>query len=414
MIVPPTVFAVVVGIAFSVPGLATEYLTGIVTKGTFLLSETANVQRENHWYHGLVGYLPIGTRLYFVDQPITLNNLSEGVPEHYYKVASSIGIGGLLLEDRFIGVKDNPIAVVVSSEVIALHNPNPKNGKYRKLLTIGRYDGAYLQITDMSDPEFFSAILHRTGENELPQQEPVRVWRQLIDRGLVVVVNPARISEQEMSVPVWDSQEKLDNELIDKIRIAIAERIGVEQWDTVKNFLNDANTIQCLLSAEGRVEVGFTLFSNGLSFNLDLAFKEQDHMFRLHQRKLKMGNDQWTYLILQNVKCDQATPVRLQQLTLQEGAYDPNKRALVRLKDWEQERSNWVVSLSGNTAPFRMIRIDGESAYLAALRRLDKFVQGGESFIRSLEPEKKQVLLNLILREIAYFEHRELVAQPNG
>lgn len=409
------VAAITAGLVFSASVRAAEYAVGIVTKGAFLLSETANVQREDLWVHGRVGYLPVGTRVYFEVKPKTLNNFRTGGEETYFLVHSSIGIGGLLREDRFIQVKDKPIAVVVSSYNIALHGPKPVKGKVRKLLDVGHYDGVYLEITGDVNSKYISAVLHRPNQSNdlpkkskkrLPETEQVSLWQKYVEKGLVKVVKPQTVNDEIPPFPVWGEPEILGidfiREALEKIDKKIDEYVG-------PNFLPDADAFQCLLKGKAELDLVFKLFSSGLSFRLDGDFKKQDHMFRLKRQVLEISNDERTYVMLKDVKCHGETPERLQKFTLQEGEGDTKKRDYVRLKDWQERPSQWIVSLSGNDAPFRMIRIDGESAYQTALRRIDSFVQRGNSFIGKLRPEEKRILLNLILREIASFEDPELV-----
>lgn len=400
---------VAVGLALHVPIQATEYQVGIVTEGAFLLSEEANARREGKLVHDLVGYLPIGTRVYFIDEVKTINNLTEGRPERYYLVLSSIGISGLLREDPFVQVKDKPIAIVVSNKQIALHNPDPAKGKFRTLLTVGPYDNAYLEITDMSDPEFIHAVLNRRAKTtDLPKAEGVRLWRENVRFGSVTVVNPQTFNDQNLPVPRWSKPEELDDSFVDELIQKVEDKLG-NDLDQVRQFLSDASTIQCLLKASGEAELGFKLFGNGLSFNLALALKDQDHMFRLTQRKLNIRGEERIYLTLQNVKCDDGNPERLQQFTLQEGIYNPQKRTSVLLQDLGEKPSEWVTSLQGREVPFRMVRIANEQGYMRVLHQLTRLVSEGDSFIGEAPPEDREILLNLLLREISHFEHRDLI-----
>ena len=399
--------AITVGLVFSASVGAADYAVGIVTKGAFLLSEKANVQRENLWVHGRVGYLPVGTRVYVENKPKTLNNLREGEKETYFRVRSSIGISGLLREDRFIRVKDKPIAVVVSSHTIAIHGSKRVKDKFKKILEVGHYDGVYFEITGYDKSEYMSADLRRPKQTKnLPKSEPVRLWQEYVRKDLVKVVKPQTVNDQIPPFPVWGEQEILGVDFIKKALGALGKKVN----DYVgPNVLTDADAFQCLLKGNAKLKLGFELFSNELSFGLDLAFKEQDHMFRLTQQKLKISKGERTYVMLKNVKCDGPYPERLQRFTVQEGENDITKRDFVRLKDWQEGSSKWIVSLSGKEAPLRMIRINGETEYQTALKRIDEFVRQGDSFIGKLPPEEKLILLNLILREIATFQNPALV-----
>ena len=397
---------VAVVLVFAVPAHATDYMVGVVTKGAFLLSEEPNVLRDGHNVHGLVGYLPIGTRVYFNNEPRVVDNLTEARMETYFSVYSSIGIEGLLREDLFTAVVNNPIAVVVSATT--LHNPDPVKGTFRRLLDVGRYDNVYLEITGESDTHFNATLNRRDSMPGLPKTEPVRVWKKLVEKGFVIVVEPQYFDKQSLPIPRWDKRETLDESLIDDIINKFRTRFDGE-LDRVRTFLGDANTIQCLLKATADARFGFSVFSNGLSFQLDMSVKDYSQMFRLKQRRLRMpgGQQSTDYLLLQNVQCDGGDPERLQRLTVQEGVYDPNKRASVRLKDLERRPSKWVISLQDPTIAFRMVRIADEQGYMRVLGQLTDLVAAGGSFISESSPNKQDILLNLILREICHFEHRD-------
>lgn len=388
---------------------------GVVTKNTFLLSRDANVKRENKYVYGLVGYLPIGTRIYIEGKKRTVNNLSLGTPEIYYPISSSIGIGGLIREDRIRLVTTNPIGVVVSSNEIALHHPDPKRGKWKKLLTMGKYGGDYLEILGNVEDEFYSAMLHRSVQVEgLPKSEPVRVWGELVKSGSIFIVNPANSYDAPVPVPVWSDKKKIDLGMIDNLVEAIKEKLG-DNIDDLKPFLTEFDGIQCLLSSDAKASLGFKLFGTGLSFDLKASFKEQDHMYRFTRRQLTSGDKHETYTFLQNVSCEGSTPKRLQQLTIQEGVYNPDRRIRIELQDFKLSTEPWKTTLSGKDKPFRMIQIRGEADYFNALKFLDRQVAiHDDSFISSVSPEKKEILLNAILREISFFEHRENILDQNA
>ena len=395
-----------VAFLFVVPARATDYMVGVVTKGAFLLSEEPNVFRDGHLVHGLVGYLPIGTRVYFENESRVVDNLTEAQTEIYFHVYSSIGIEGLLREDLFTPVVDKPVAIVLGATT--LHNPDPAKGESKKLLNVGRYDNVYLEVTGESDTHYFAILNRRESMPGLPETEEVRVWKKLVEKGVVIVVEPQNFSKQSLPVPIWDRRDTLEEDFVDIIVEKIKTKFE-DELDQVKAFLGDANTIQCLVKATAEAEFGFRVFSNGLSFQLDMPIKDHSQMFRLKQRGLRMAGEQQftTYLLLQNVQCDGRDPERLRRLTLQEGVYDPDKRASVRLKDLERRPSKWVISLQDATVPFRMIRIADEQGYMRVLSQLNELVTAGGSFISESSPSTQDILLNLILREISHFEHRD-------
>ena len=402
------VAATIVSIAFtsSVPAYAADYEVGIVIQGAFLLSEEPNVRREGKDVHGLVGYLPIGTPIYFKAEPRTINNLTKAHTETYFQIFSGLGINGLLRNDLFIPIRDNPIAVVVSTT--DLHNPDPAKGETKKLLTIGRYDNAYLEIIGEDETHYHATLHRRDNLSGLPPSEPVRLWKEVVEQGLVIVIEPQTFDEQSLPVPKWSGPERLGDKTIKGIVEYVGDKFESE-FASAEAILRDADAIQCLLKASADADLGFRFFNNGLSFHLDMAVKDHSQMLRLMQLGVQLtGEDHETvYLLLQNVKCDGWNPERLQRLTLQEGVYDPERRASVRLKDLAAQPSQWIISLQGREFPFRMIRIADEQGYMSVLAHLDGLATSGKSFISELTPKKKEILLNLILRNISYFEHRD-------
>ena len=406
--------ALTANLACTISVHATDYTVGVVTQGAFLLSQEPNVTRDGKDVHDLVGYLPIGTRVYFRREPKTIDNLTKAQPEIYFRAYSSIGIDGLLREDLFIPVVDKPVAVVVSKTT--LHNPDPAKGVFRKLLVVGRYDNVYLEITGESDTHYDAILNRKDRMANLPQRERVRLWKKLVENGSVIKVYPQNVDEKNLPVPKWSEKEKLSDDVVKELINQIESKLS-DDLEQITAMLRDADTIQCFLKASINAEMGFKVFGNGLSFLLDMPIKDHSQMFRLMQYRLEMPdeNQRTNYLLLQNIRCKLGAPERLQRLTLQEDVYGPHKRVSVHLNDLEARTSKWVISLQGSDLPFAMIRIADEQGYMRALNQLDELMTSGDSFISESSPSKQDILLNFILREISYFEHRDrLVFTEDG
>ena len=340
-----SIIAAAVGIAENAPVWSSEYGIGVVIGSTFLISEQPDLRRNNKFVHGLVGYLPTGTRVYFKNEQRTINNLTEAKPEIYYKVFSSIGIDGLIREDRFIRAEKSRIGKVLGK--IWLHNSDPNKDKFKKLLEIGRYDNAYLDITHSDDTHYYANLIRRENTANLPEVEPVRLWKPYVEQGEVTIVDPQLFNEEDLPAPKWSSAMALDNDTIEKIIDKIKSKVG--DTKEIPNFLSEIDSFLCLLSANANVELGFNVLGNGLSFNLDMSLLNQDQMIRLTERTLKLKpNDSVVYILMQNIKCDGGNPERLHRLTLQEGVIEFEKRVSVRLQDMVEPESQWVTSLQDN------------------------------------------------------------------
>ena len=377
------------GIAVSTESFAADYHPGVVTKNTFVLSENADTPRDNLLVHDLVGYLPVGTRVYYLDVPVSITNLRTGTDEIYYRVRSNIGINGLLREDRFVKVSDKPIAVSVASYEVPLFDVGATVDSPRHKFNIERYGGHYLEIESAEDPVYYTAILHRAQTAAgLPATERVKLKKLHVNVGAVVLVPPETLTREQLSVPHWSARQLLDDTFIAEL-VEDAKENFEDEIDQVRDFLGDLNTLQCLLKASADAEFGFRIFGNGLGFNVELDIKEQDHMYAFERHDLTIEGTTRTYILLRNVLCDGSTPERLVRLTMQEGAYNPSRREYIRLKDLKETNSPWVVSLHGRTAPLRMIRIDGEPAYINALKQLEKLVLAARASSRAFHPPNR-------------------------
>jgi len=407
--------AVAAGFVFSLPAHADAYEVGIVTKGAFLLSEEPKVRRNGNLRHGLVGYLPIGTRVYVADTPRPVYNHRDGKNELYHPALSTIGIHGLLHKDLFVPVTSNPIAVVVSSDILTLYNPgSPTSKQLTKRLTIGRY-GGYLEITQEhlamardGRARYIPAVLHRTETvNGLPQTEEVSFPWAYIQHKQVIVVEPQMFSEQVPLVPKWIDPVRLDSNVFAESIDRIKNELG-EDFQRILTVLT-SDDIKCLLKASTDAELSAKFWGNGIGLTLDLPFKQYDQTFKINQRDLLMemaGETTRTpYLLFLNIKCNGGSPFRLQRLTLQRGK-QIRERASVHLDDLANSHSQWILTLQGKEVSDRMVRIANRESYMQVLKLLDDLLRKGNSFIVELPGEEQDILLNFILREVSYFEHR--------
>ena len=380
----------------------------IVKLNAFLLSRHPDTQRDDSQVHSLVGYLPSGTKVW-VGQATELTNLTEGRRETYHYVYSELGYQGLLREDLFIPVTQNPIAVATASYDIPLFQPTATLESMKKRLTLGRYGGNFLEIVGESEPGFYDVILHRANPTDrYPARENCRLWKKHEQEGHVSVVRPESVVEDTRSIPQWTRGLPLDAQLIDEI-IAAVQDTYKDQIAAIRGFLGDLSNLQCLVGADANAELGFKLFSTGLAFNLDMAVKEQAHKYTFEKYQIRSLKAQKVFTVLRNIRCDGADPERLEQITIQEGAYNPAKRYRVRLKDLKAATTKWVTTLQGAAIPDKMIRISGFDTYNRAIQELEDFATTGNGYLSTLSATDRAVILNFILSKIAYFEHRDLL-----
>lgn len=384
---------------------AYQYKPAIVTQGAFLLSKTPDKVRDNVKVHSLIGYLPTGTKVFFA-MPKKLTNLAKGIEEVYYEVFSVLGISGLLREDLFVPVKDNPIGVSVASYEIPIFQPDDTS---RVRFKLGRYGGNYLEIIGETESGFFDVVLHRAHPTDtLPEKEHGRLKKIYVEIGHVSIVKPGHVDSSVINTLQWSSGMKPDNTLINDIIDKLKDKLG-DDVNKARTFLREVNDLQCILAGDANAEFGFKFFSNGLSFNLDLSFKEQGHKYVFEKYEIRANHEKRVFTLLRNIRCDGYEPERLVCITIQEGIYSPDKRICVKLKDLAQSKSRWITSLQGSEIPLKMIRISGWPEYDRAIKELDKLSTSGSSYLMGLSGGERNIILNFILSKISHFEHRDFL-----
>jgi hypothetical protein len=173
-------------------------------------------------------------------------------------------------------------------------------------------------------------------------------------------------------------------------------------------LLNDLNNLQCILSTSANSELGFKLFGSGLGFKLDAQLKEKDTLYMFETHVLMRGNNATTYTLLRNVICDGLTREQMVYMTFQEGFYSPDKREIIRLEDLAKSRSPWNVTLQSDEVAIKMIRISGWESYNATYTQLEQMIDAGGGYIAQLPKPDQQILLNFLVQQIAFFEHRRI------
>ncbi len=380
----------------------------IVTNNAFLLSLTPDISREGVRVHSLVGYLPAGTVI-SVGEERVINNLTRGEEETYSAVVSETGFSGLLRSDLFVRVNRRPLVVSTASYDIPIHQPNATLSSPRIRFHLGRFDGNYLEITGESEEGFYDVLLDRTSPSPtLPATEAGRLKKSYERQGQVSIVRPGSGEELVESFALWQEGSPIVDRSLAPVLDTLSERADKEV-QTIKAFLGDINNLQCVLASSANGEVGFKVFSNGFSVNLDVALKEANMKYGIATRKLLEGSKETLYTDLSVIRCNGLQPERLLRFTLQEGLFSLERRMSVRLEDLEASRSPWVTTLQGSEVPNKMVRISGWPEYNQMLRELDRLAMGGAGYLSTLPGRKRMLLLNYILSRIAYFEYRDLV-----
>lgn len=396
------------------PSLAEQAVLNValVKQGAFLLSEEPDTLRDDFMVHSLVGYLPTGTRV-VVGKKRTVTNLKTSEDEHYYLVKSELGVQGLLREDLMIQAKGRRLAVSIASYPIPVHQPNATLENPRKRFTLGRHGGNYLEITGETEAGFYDVVLHRANyaSSGLPAMEKARLKKFYVARKQVSLLDPTDDGLKKEFNRTWstlsDFGEAPFKGWLDKLK----ERVN-DDLAKVKTLIADVNDLQCLLEGSVNGELGFKVFSNGFSMDLDAELKKKGIKYVFETNRLRSSGAVKYYSGIGIVRCDGFKPLRLQRFTIQEGIYSTGKRLSITLADLKKSKSKWITTLQGTGIANKMVRISGWNEYNQLMKELNEYAKRGDGYLSTLPEKTRLLLLNYIVSRISYFEHRDIMIDP--
>jgi len=395
------------GVGYAEEGENVEY--GLVKQGSFLLSIKPDTLRDGLLVHSLVGYLPTGTRV-IVKEKHVVTNLSTSNDETYYYVKSDLGIRGLIREDLLIQAKGRKLAVSIASYPIPIHRPNATLQTSKIKFTLGRYGGNYLEITGESTEGFYDVVLHRSNHEStnLPETEEARLKKLYVKTKQVSLLDPEDESLNSEFGVAWSSVVSIDNDYLNGLIETVRKNIDGD-FDKVKAILGDINNLQCLMDGSVNGELGFKVFSNGFSLNLDTSIKEKGVKYIFEGQRLYGKESAKYYSGIGVIKCDGLKPIRMESFTIQENMYSDSKRFSVSLADLENSKSKWISTLQDASISNKMVRISGWDEYNQLIKELNEYATRGNGYLSTLPEKARMLLLNYIVSRIGFFEHRDLI-----
>jgi hypothetical protein len=378
-----------------------------VTKGAFILSENPTVWRNGRLVHDLIGYLPIGTVVYFGDDSRMkkLFNWESDREEKYLFVETDIGIAGLLREDLKVNLEKTPILIPVGNRSIPIYSSSSTKDRVQKLSEFSRSDGEYLRLMDDKDDEFYDVELSWPKGKSPPDKGRIR--KRWVSVGEVLLLSQETIQQKPPRISKDDPAQKED--YLAKIAQKVQDTVGMKMEETL-SFLKDLDSLQCMLSAGAQVDLGVKIFGAGLGLEFALNLKQEDRIYKLGQCTYYRGNEKYKqFIILKDVVCKDHRPHRLVHFFIQEMDLDRAKRTIVSIEDLPEDiKKEWKTSFQGKDAPKSMIRIEGYDHYYRVFSLFEKEADQGGGYLSTLNAYDRRVMINLILSEIAYFKRPEI------
>ena len=386
--------------------------TAFVKRGAFLLSTKPCILKNNKKYYGLTGYLPIGTVVYYQAdlEGKKLFSYDRGSYENYIFVDSDIGISGLLREDLKVDI-DKEVLIPVANQRIPIQTCNSKVNQSRKLSEFSRSDGVYLVIIGNQDPDFYDVELPWTAQLGHPPDRG-RLWKRFVEDKDVILISPDTV--RKLYPRVYRSMEEFKSEypssgapasdFLRDIAEKVRGKVG-ENMEEIHHFLENLDSIKCMLSSNAHVDLGIKIFGAGLGLNFSLALKKNESFYEFGELIYCFGDKLYKrYIILKDIKCKTNSPYRLVHFMLQEYGLDPKKRALIWAEDIDENlKLPKCSSLQGAKSVKHMFKIDGYASYNKAFCFFEEIAREGEGFLSTLTPYDRTVIINMIIREIGNF-----------
>ena len=389
---------------------AEESRYALVTKGAFLLSETPDLLRDGRYVYSKEGYLPIGTIVYIGD-PITIKEGRK--PKRYYLVESEVGLAGHLREDLFARFSGNDVLVPIGRYKLEFWLKQEKTAETAEdcnqtsdCIYFSRDDNVHIDILGPEgENEAVTARLYHHKPGKIEEYGPKIdgfLHQSLIDDEFAAkVIDTTR----DPIVPYWEKDNiREDDTIVKKIR----EYVQEEESDYA-NFLEllSPDSLQCILSASANAELAFKFFGSGFGVKFDVQLKKSNTMYVLEKYTLKHGiQDPENFTVLRRVRCNESDPERMEQLILQQGFSNPDKREKIFLSDIQEEvaaaESKWLRTLAPEAKSQKMIEIRRLEDYLAVLAMFER--RAGQ-YLGELSYSKRKILLNFLIQQISFYAH---------
>ena len=386
---------------------AQEIQAAFVTRGAFLLSQKPTVWRSGRLVHDLIGYLPVGTVVYFDEGSATrkLFNWEADREEKYLFVETEIGMAGLLREDLKVNLEKTRVLIPIGNRSIPIYTSNSTRDKVQKLSEFSRSDGVYLRLVDEKDDEFYDVELSWPKGKSPPDKGKIR--KRWVGIGEVSLLSQETIRQKPPRILRDDAAQK--GEMLAKIAEKVKDAVGTKM-EEILSFLKDLDSLQCMLSAGAQVDLGVKIFGAGLGLEFALNLKREDRIYKLGQCTYYRGNEKYKqFLTLKDIVCKDNRPHRLVNFLIQEMDLDLTRRTVVSIEDLPEDiKKEWKTSFQGKDAPRSMIRIEGYDHYYRIFSLFEKEADQGGGYLSTLNAYDRRIMINLILSEIAYFTRPEI------
>ncbi len=339
-----------------------------------------------------VGYLPIGTLVYF-DPEVPkqrIFNYSEDVQdyENYIRVRSDIGFSGYIRDDLITELGDADILLPLRYNLIVKAMDSSA--------IVARISRAEDKNSSMP-----AEILHEGDDYYavraiLPGRDPVegRIWKSVVDGRLAVRLSP-RDHPSPPVIRVGSPAEFVADQLVGFSEF-VSDKTG-EAAARIVDFLRDMNALRCRTSSSADAQLSAKIFGNGLGLKFDFVLAERNAIYSIKTLSYSEDGGNYTsYYELHDVRCVDGIPHRLANLILMKVG-DPSQQIIVSIEDLPKTlKENWARFETGRSQ--KMIIIDGITAYEDFMRHI-----GRSALLQGLPQRESLILSHALLRELAHF-----------
>ena len=353
-----------------------------------------NEPKSNHARRPRVGYLPIGTIVYYDDKAVTnIFNYSEDVQDYedYVYVQSNIGFVGFIKKDLVSTLNETEKLVPLRYNIVIREIDSKKIvDKISRAET--KSNAQSLEIIGEDEQHYHVRLTWKKNDNGSSKEG--RICKTMVN-GVHVVKLSKDLNKLPPIIKLSTPAEFITNYL-SKFSNYVADKTG-ENADKIIELLSLLNALQCRVSSTADAELSAKIFGTGLGLNFTFVMAEKNSIYSIKNMSFRTDKQSISeYYVLRDVKCQDGIPNRLENLIILH-KNNPADQIIISKNGLPQKlKENWFRFDIKSSK--KMINIDGFPAYKSFMDHL-----GQANYLNELPYEDRLILSHMLLKEVAYF-----------
>ncbi|MBL1274989.1 MAG: hypothetical protein COB30_002780 [Ectothiorhodospiraceae bacterium] len=344
-----------------------------------------------------VGYLPIGTIVYFNDtnKLKKIFNYNAQKYEYYVYVRSNTGFSGYIKRD-LISVLDERELLITLRYTINIREINSDKVLLKVSCASTKTSSTPLEVIG-EQGDYYTVRVYPENDSVGPFQVG-RLFKPMVDGKHLV-----RLSKHLHNAPpviYRSSPSEFTQKYLEKFSTLMSQKTG-ETTKKIVSFIASLNALRCRISSSADVKLGANIFGTGLGLSFKFVLAEKNAIYSMKTVMYRKGSEHLSeYYQLHDIHCHDGIPNRLENLILVR-KFDPSQQIIISQKGLpEKLRNNWARFETKKSE--KMINIDGFPAYESFMTHLSQ-----SEHLRDLPAYDRLILSHMLLKEVAYFSTPE-------